>query len=147
MKITGLSRIQTNQCLNLWIFLALGTGPQLDNKLKYAEDVSSAVIFGKELLNSPANVLTPVVLVEEATKIASTYCDVFSATILNAKQCKELKIGSYLGDAAASENPPHFIHLCYKPPSGPIKAKLSAAFIEAQLLLIIDLASLSIYND
>uniref|UniRef100_A0A6N2M2G9 Cytosol aminopeptidase domain-containing protein n=1 Tax=Salix viminalis TaxID=40686 RepID=A0A6N2M2G9_SALVM len=113
--------------------LGFGTGPQLDNKLKYAEDVSSAVIFGKELLNSPANVLTPVVLAEEATKIASTYSDVFSATILNAEQCKELKMGSYLGDAAASKNPPHFIHLCYKPPSGPIKAKLSAAFIEAQL--------------
>ncbi|KAJ6721389.1 LEUCINE AMINOPEPTIDASE-RELATED [Salix viminalis] len=65
--------------------LGFGTGPQLDNKLKYAEDVSSAVIFGKELLNSPANVLTPVVLAEEATKIASTYSDVFSATILNAE--------------------------------------------------------------
>ena len=39
--------------------LGFGTGPELDKKLKYAEDVSSAVIFGKELLNSPANVLTP----------------------------------------------------------------------------------------
>ncbi|KAJ6354607.1 hypothetical protein OIU77_005249 [Salix suchowensis] len=39
--------------------LGFGTGPQLDKKLKYAEDVSSAVIFGKELLNSPTNVLTP----------------------------------------------------------------------------------------
>ncbi|KAJ6763405.1 PROTEIN IWS1-like protein 1 [Salix purpurea] len=38
--------------------LGFGTGPRLDKKLKYAEDVSSAVIFGKELLNSPANVLT-----------------------------------------------------------------------------------------
>ncbi|KAF9662745.1 hypothetical protein SADUNF_Sadunf18G0086200 [Salix dunnii] len=105
--------------------LGFGTGPELDKKLKYAEDVSSAVIFGKELVNSPANVLTPAVLAEEATKIASTYSDVFSATILNAEQCKELKMGSYLGVAAASDNPPHFIHLCYKPPSGPIKAKLA----------------------
>ncbi|KAB5552308.1 hypothetical protein DKX38_009619 [Salix brachista] len=113
--------------------LGFGTGPQLDKKLKYAEDVSSAVIFGKELLNSPANVLTRVVLAEEATKIASTYNDVFSSTILNAEQCKEVKMGSYLGVAAASENPPHFIHLCYKPPSGPIKAKLSSVFTEAQL--------------
>ncbi|KAB5521625.1 hypothetical protein DKX38_025944 [Salix brachista] len=121
--------------------LGFGTGPQLDKKLKYAEDVSSAVIFGKELLNSPANVLT------RATKIASTYNDVFSSTILNAEQCKEVKMRSYLGVAAASENPPHFIHLCYKPPSGPIKAKLSSVVIEAQLLLIIDSASLSIYND
>lgn len=39
--------------------LGLGTGPDLEKKLKYAEDVSSAIIFGKELVNSPANVLTP----------------------------------------------------------------------------------------
>ncbi|XP_011033404.1 PREDICTED: leucine aminopeptidase 1 [Populus euphratica] len=105
--------------------LGLGTGPELAKKLKYAEDVSSAVIFGKELVNSPANVLTPAVLAEEASKIASTYSDVLSATILSAEQCIELKMGSYLGVAAASENPPHFIHLCYKPSSGPVKAKLA----------------------
>ncbi|KAF2310392.1 hypothetical protein GH714_009011 [Hevea brasiliensis] len=105
--------------------LGLGTGHEIEKKLKYAEDVSSAVIFGKELVNSPANVLTPAVLAEEASKIASTYSDVISATILNAEQCKELKMGSYLGVAAASANPPHFIHLCYKPPSGPVKTKLA----------------------
>ena len=63
-------------------------------------------------------------LAAEASKIASLYSDVLSANILTAEQCKELKMGSYLGVAAASANPPHFIHLCYKPPSGPIKAKL-----------------------
>lgn len=39
--------------------LGLGTGPELEKKLKYAENVSSGIIFGKELVNSPANVLTP----------------------------------------------------------------------------------------
>lgn len=39
--------------------LGLGTGPDLEKKLKYAEDVSSAIVFGRELVNSPANVLTP----------------------------------------------------------------------------------------
>lgn len=39
--------------------LGFGTGPELEKKLKYAEDVSSGIIFGKELVNSPANVLTP----------------------------------------------------------------------------------------
>ena len=39
--------------------LGLGTGPELEKKLKYAEDVSYAIIFGRELVNSPANVLTP----------------------------------------------------------------------------------------
>ncbi|KAK8513566.1 hypothetical protein V6N12_052744 [Hibiscus sabdariffa] len=105
--------------------LGLGTGPELEKKLKYAEDVSSAMIFGRELVNSPANVLTPAALAAEASKIASLYSDVLSANILTAEQCKELKMGSYLGVAAASANPPYFIHLCYKPPSGPIKAKLA----------------------
>ncbi|XAR66756.1 Leucyl aminopeptidase [Bertholletia excelsa] len=105
--------------------LGLGTGPDLQKKLKYAEDVCSGIIFGKELVNAPANVLTPGVLAEEASNIANMYSDVLSATILNAEQCKELKMGSYLGVAAASANPPHFIHLCYKPPSGPVKTKLA----------------------
>lgn len=39
--------------------IGLGSGPELDQKLKYASDVSSGVIFGKELVNAPANVLTP----------------------------------------------------------------------------------------
>ncbi|XP_052199219.1 leucine aminopeptidase 1-like [Diospyros lotus] len=105
--------------------LGFGTGPELEKKLKYTEDLCSGIIFGRELVNAPANVLTPGVLAEEASKIASMYSDVLSATILNADQCKELKMGSYLGVAAASANPPHFIHLCYKPPSGPVKAKLA----------------------
>ncbi|KAM1021069.1 hypothetical protein ACFX15_041471 [Malus domestica] len=33
-------------------------------------------------------------------------------------------MGSYLAVAAASTNPPHFIHLIYKPPGGPAKVKL-----------------------
>ncbi|OVA16550.1 Peptidase M17 [Macleaya cordata] len=105
--------------------LGLGTGPELDNKLKYAGDVCSGVIFGRELVNAPANVLTPGVLAEEASKVASMYSDVLTAKILDVEQCKELKMGSYLAVAAASANPPHFIHLCYKPPSGTIKAKLA----------------------
>ncbi|XP_047321617.1 leucine aminopeptidase 1-like [Impatiens glandulifera] len=103
----------------------LGTGPELEKKLKYAEDVCSGIILGRELVNSPANVLTPAVLAEEASKIASTYSDVFTATILDEEKCKELKMGSYLGVAAASTNPPRFIHLCYKPPSGQVKTKLA----------------------
>ncbi|ONK70450.1 uncharacterized protein A4U43_C05F33850 [Asparagus officinalis] len=105
--------------------IGFGSGPDLDNKLKFASDVCSGVIFGKELVNAPANVLTPGALADEASKIASTYSDVFTAKILDAEQCKELKMGSYLGVAAASANPPHFIHLCYKPPNGDAKRKLA----------------------
>ncbi|XP_023537246.1 leucine aminopeptidase 1-like isoform X2 [Cucurbita pepo subsp. pepo] len=104
--------------------IGLGSGPEVDKKLKYGQDVSSGIVLGRELVNSPANVLTPGALAAEATKIASAYSDVLSATILNEEQCKELNMGSYLGVAAASANPPHFIHLCYKPPTGPVSTKL-----------------------
>ncbi|KAM5548207.1 leucine aminopeptidase 1 [Rosa sericea] len=105
--------------------LGLGTGPELEKKLKYAQDVASGIILGKELTNSPANVLTPGKLAEEASNIASLYSDVLSAKILNEEQCKDLKMGSYLAVAAASANPPHFIHLTYKPPGEPAKLKLA----------------------
>ncbi|RZS06615.1 hypothetical protein BHM03_00037297 [Ensete ventricosum] len=39
--------------------IGFGSGSQVDQKLKYATDVCSGVIFGKELVNAPANVLTP----------------------------------------------------------------------------------------
>jgi leucyl aminopeptidase len=39
--------------------IGLGSGPEVDQKLKYANDLCSGVIFGKELVNAPANVLTP----------------------------------------------------------------------------------------
>lgn len=105
--------------------IGLGSGPELDKKLNYASSICSGVIFGKELVNAPANVLTPGALAEEASKIASSYSDVFTAKIFDADQCKEMKMGSYLAVAAASSNPPHFIHLCYKPPDGNVKTKLA----------------------
>ncbi|KAH6779382.1 Cytosol aminopeptidase family protein [Perilla frutescens var. hirtella] len=105
--------------------IGLGSGPEMEKKLKYAEDVCSGIILGKELVNAPANVLTPGVLAEEAARIASDHSDVFTAKILDVEQCKELKMGSYLAVAAASSNPPRFIHLCYKPPGGTVRTKLA----------------------
>ncbi|XP_047948310.1 leucine aminopeptidase 1-like [Salvia hispanica] len=105
--------------------LGLGIGPEIEKKLKYAEDVCSGIILGKELVNAPANVLTPGVLAEEATRIASDHSDVFTVKILDEEQCKELKMGSFLAVGAASCNPPHFIHLCYKPPGGTVRTKLA----------------------
>lgn len=105
--------------------IGLGTGPVIEKQLKHTTHVCSGVVFGKELVNAPANVLTPGVLADEAAKVASMYSDVLTATILDVDQCKELKMGSYLGVAAASTNQPRFIHICYKPPNGQAKTKLA----------------------
>lgn len=39
--------------------IGLGTGPEIEKKLKFAENVCSGIILGKQLVNAPANVLTP----------------------------------------------------------------------------------------
>jgi leucyl aminopeptidase len=65
------------------------------------------------------------VLAEEASKIAAMHSDVITATILDAEKCRELKMGAYLAVAAASSNPPRFIHLCYKPANGNVRRKLA----------------------
>ncbi|XP_049388031.1 leucine aminopeptidase, chloroplastic-like, partial [Solanum stenotomum] len=39
--------------------LGLGTGPEIESKIKYAEHVCAGVILGRELVNAPANIVTP----------------------------------------------------------------------------------------
>ena len=40
-------------------FIGFGKGPELDQQLKLTGKISEGVIFTRELVNSPANVLTP----------------------------------------------------------------------------------------
>jgi hypothetical protein len=65
------------------------------------------------------------VLADEAENIAAAHDDVLLAKILDKEECEALKMGAYLGVAAASTNPPKFIHLRYTPPSGDVKTKLA----------------------
>lgn len=51
--------------------LGLGSGSDVANKLKYAESVSSGIVFGRELVNSPANILTPGSLLISCSKVSS----------------------------------------------------------------------------
>ncbi|KAA0056102.1 leucine aminopeptidase 1-like [Cucumis melo var. makuwa] len=105
--------------------LGLGSGAAMIKRLKYAQYVSSGIVFVRELVNSPANILTPGQLAAEVLNLTRNYSDVLSARIFDEEEIIEMKMGSYLGvTAAATANPPKFIHLCYKPPSGSVSAKL-----------------------
>lgn len=105
--------------------LGFGSGTELEEKLKTTEKVCAGVIFTRELVNAPPNVLTPVALAEEALRLGSTFEDVLNVQILDEEKCKELKMGAYLGVSAASTNPPKFIHIQYKPLNGETKTKLA----------------------
>jgi leucyl aminopeptidase len=82
-----------------------------------ARQVSSGVILARELVAAPANVVTPITLAETATAIAQEYG--LELEILERADCEKLGMGAFLGVAQASDLPPKFIHLTYKPTGTP----------------------------
>ena len=88
------------------------------------EQIVSGVILARELVNAPANELTPVTMAETAQEIASEYG--LAIEILEKEDCEKFEqgMGAYLGVAQASDLPPKFIHLTYKP-EGTSKRKVA----------------------
>ncbi|MEB3288347.1 MAG: leucyl aminopeptidase [Leptolyngbya sp.] len=85
--------------------------------LATAQAVCEGVILARELTSAPANVVTPAVLAETAQEIAAAHG--LDCEILERDQCEALGMGAYLGVALASDLPPKFIHLTYRPAGTP----------------------------
>lgn len=96
----------------------LGLGGQ-DAAIAKAQFISSGAILARELVAAPANVVTPITLAETAAAIASEHG--LSLEILEREDCEKLGMGAFLGVAQASELPPKFIHLTYKPEGTPTR--------------------------
>lgn len=88
------------------------------------ETLVSGVILARELVNAPANEVTPVTMAQVAQEIASEYG--LEIKILEQADCENFEqgMGAYLGVARASDLPPKFIHLTYKP-QGTAKRKVA----------------------
>jgi len=99
----------------------LGLGNQ-EAAISQAQVICTGVILARELVAAPANVVTPVSMAETAEAIASEYN--LALEILEREDCERLGMGAFLGVAKASELPPKFIHLTYKPDGTP-KRKLA----------------------
>ncbi len=87
-----------------------------------ARQICSGVILARELVAAPANSVTPVTLAETVKEMASEYG--MAIEILEREDCEKLGMGAFLGVAQASELPPKFVHLTYKPEGTP-KRKLA----------------------
>ncbi|MGL5079097.1 MAG: leucyl aminopeptidase [Waterburya sp.] len=89
-----------------------------------AETIASGVILARELVNAPANEVTPVTMAETAQQLAQEYG--LEIKILEQADCEKFEqgMGAYLGVGQASDIPPKFIHLTYKP-SGTAKRKVA----------------------
>ena len=85
-----------------------GDDKQNEYDIKLGECVSSGIRYARELVNGPANVITPENLANSAQSLQSDYIDI---KILNEQQCADLNMYSYLSVGACSNNPPYFIHM------------------------------------
>ncbi|MBC6433307.1 leucyl aminopeptidase [Nostoc sp. HG1] len=99
----------------------LGFGGQ-EAAITRANQIVSGVNLARELVAAPANAVTPITLAETAQAIAKEYG--LQVEILEREDCEKLGMGAFLGVAQASDLPPKFIHLTYKPEGTP-KRKLA----------------------
>jgi leucyl aminopeptidase len=87
-----------------------------------ANQIVSGVILARQLVAAPANTVTPITMAETAQAIAHEHG--LELEILEQEECEKLGMGAFLGVAQASDLPPKFIHLTYKPVGTP-KRKLA----------------------
>jgi leucyl aminopeptidase len=74
--------------------------------------LSEATSLARDMVNEPANFMTPADMAEMATKLAETYG--LEVSILERERMEELGMGALLGVAQGSQQPPKFIVLNYK---------------------------------
>jgi leucyl aminopeptidase len=76
------------------------------------EVLAGATILARDMVNEPANYMTPTAMAQEASRLAETYG--LPVEVLEKEQMEELGMGALLGVARGSQQPPKFIILRYK---------------------------------
>jgi leucyl aminopeptidase len=94
-----------------------GGGAGLDAALARGRSTAEAQNLARELINEPANRLTPSTLADAARRTATAYG--LECEVLDQDRMK-LGMGSLLGVAMGSAEPPALIILRYRPPGGAI---------------------------
>ena len=87
--------------------------------LKQGKHRADAVSLARDLVNEPANVLSPVELATRATEMAAKKS--LDIIVLNDKEIRKNKMNLLLAVAAGSTRPPSFIHTIYRPKGKPTK--------------------------
>ncbi|MEG5136930.1 MULTISPECIES: leucyl aminopeptidase [unclassified Microcoleus] len=88
-----------------------------ESAIALARQITAGVILARELVAAPANYVTPITMAETAQTLAAE-CGL-ELEILEQEDCEKLGMGAFLGVAKASDLPPKFIHLTYKPAGTP----------------------------
>jgi leucyl aminopeptidase len=91
--------------------------PAAREGLRLGELWASGTCLARDLVNEPANVVTPSYLAARAKEIAEA--GGLALEVLERPDCAKLEMGAYLGVAQGSQEPPKFIHLTYTPRGRP----------------------------
>jgi leucyl aminopeptidase len=83
--------------------------------------IANAINHARDLINEPADAVTPTALANDAQAIAKKHKGSLSVTVLDAKKCAELGMGMFLAVGKGSDQEPRFIHMTYKPAKKPKK--------------------------
>ncbi len=92
-------------------------GGEYEAAITHARQVCLGVILARELVAAPPNVVNSLVMAETAEAIANEYG--LELEILEQADCEKLGMGAFLGVAQASDLPPKFVHLTYRPEGTP----------------------------
>ncbi len=84
-----------------------------------ARQICLGVTLARELVSAPANIVNSLTMAKAAEAIANEYG--LEIQILEQADCEKLGMGAFLGVAQASDLPPKFIHLTYRPAGTPRK--------------------------
>jgi leucyl aminopeptidase len=86
--------------------------PALERGSQKGKIIAEATNLARDMVNEPANYMTPTDMVEEATRLADAYG--LKLEVLEREQMQELGMGALLGVAQGSQQPPKFIVLSYR---------------------------------
>ena len=105
--------------------VAVGALPKADEagaaarSFKLGKARGQAVLLARDLVNEPANMLSPADLATRAEGIANQKG--LEIKIMNERAIRQKKMGLLLSVAAGSDRPPRFIHLTYRPKGKPTR--------------------------
>jgi len=86
--------------------------PLLEQGIWKGRVLAEATNLARDMVNEPANFMTPTRVAEEAVKVAKAYG--LEVDVLEREQMQELGMGALLGVNQGSHQPPKFIILKYK---------------------------------
>lgn len=98
--------------------------PEVKEGIEMGEIYSSATILARDLVNEPAEVVTPTHLANFAQDLAKGNKDI-SVKIFDREEAQKLGMNAFLGIARGADTPPKFIYLHYKQKNVKNKRKLA----------------------